>query len=104
MAAKVNANTAEKLAAAAMLTLKSAATCGSRGSKGRTERLAGNVSIKMMLYEGGIRSCGRGTVCGISASRHFQRAGILGDCVERHQRAQQALEVAQGHHVGPFGR
>ena len=70
--AKVKANTEAKLAAVAMLTPNSSATCGSTGSSARADRLAAKVASAMMLIAGGMRSCGRVAVCGISASRSFR--------------------------------
>src|SRR5438552_1154163 len=100
--AKVKANTAAKLAAVAMLTPNSSATCGSTGSSARTERLAANVVSAMMLSTGGKRwSCGRSAVCGISP---LLVLGIFGERVECHQLLQQSLKFAQRHHVGTVGR
>jgi hypothetical protein len=53
--AKVKANTDEKLAAVAMLTPNSSATCGSTGSSARADRLAAKVVSAMMLMAGGMR-------------------------------------------------
>ena len=55
MIAKVKANAAAKLAADAMLTPKSSATCGSTGSSARADRLAANVARVMILRAGGRR-------------------------------------------------
>ena len=99
MMAKVKANAAEKLAAVAMLTPKSSATCGSTGSSARADRLAEKVASAMTLRAGGMRwSCG-----GDPCLRH-QRGCALGQRVERHQRPHQAFELAQRHHVGTVRR
>jgi len=55
MAAKVKAKTAAKLAAVAMLILKSSATCGRTGSSARAERLAAKVASVMILSAAGRR-------------------------------------------------
>jgi len=73
MIAKVKANTDAKPAAAAMLTLKSEATCGSTGSSARPDRLAAKVASATILRAGGRRcSSGRNRVGGISALHSFR--------------------------------
>jgi len=63
--AKVKAKTAAKLAAVAMLTEKSSATCGNTGSSARADRLAEKVASAMILSAGGMRLV---AVTAISAS------------------------------------
>src|ERR1700686_3017752 len=73
MIAKVKANTDAKPAAAAMLTLKSEATCGSTGSSARPDRLAAKVASATILRAGGRRcSSGRNRVGGIRALHFFR--------------------------------
>ena len=55
MMAKVKAKTAAKLAAVAMLTEKSSATCGNTGSSARADRAAEKVASAMILSAGGMR-------------------------------------------------
>jgi len=50
----VKAKAAEKLAAVAMLTENSPATCGKTGSSARADRAAENVASAMILSAGGM--------------------------------------------------
>ena len=84
MIAKVKAKTAAKLAAVAMLTPKSSATCGSTGSSARADRLAAKVASAMILSAGGRRLDG--------GHAHRVRR-VLGQRVERHQPSSPALRT-----------
>src|SRR3954451_8354472 len=79
MIAKVKANTDAKLAAVAMLMLKSSATCGSTGSSARADRLAANVASVMMFSAGGRRLDAVTTISALSTRQTF------GERVEPHQ-------------------
>ncbi len=101
--AKVNANIDANPAAAAMLTLKSLATCGSTGSSARADRLAANVASAMIFRTGGIRGSSWPQPRS-AASTRYTLFEILGECIERHQRLHQTFELAQRHHVGAVRR
>src|SRR3954454_21616246 len=96
--AKVKANTAAKLAAVAMLMLKSSATCGSTGSSARADRLAANVASVMMFSAGGRRLDAVTTISALSTRQTF------GERVEPHQGFEQRFELAQRHHIGSVRR
>src|SRR6187401_1858152 len=98
MIANVKAKTAAKLAAVAMLTEKSSATCGNTGSSARADRAAEKVASAMILSAGGTRL---DAVTAMSASwtrRILDSA--LRKRVELHQGFQQCFELPQRHHVG----
>src|SRR5919206_1137539 len=94
MMAKVKAKAAAKLAAVAMLTEKSSATCGRTGSSARADRAAENVASAMILSAGGM------PLAAVMAPPASLARSALGQRVELHQRFHQRLELAQRHHVG----
>src|SRR5882757_1401929 len=102
MMAKVKANTAAKLAAVAMVTPKSSATCGNTGSSASADRLAAKVASVMIFSAGGRRLDAVTTTS--APSTRCVLVKILGQRVESHQGPHQRLEFAQRHHVGSVGR
>src|SRR5215203_3013781 len=98
MMAKVKAKAAAKLAAVAMLTEKSSATCGNTGSSARADRAAEKVASAMTLSAGGM------PLDAVTATSLSLRCAALGQRVELHQPLYQPLELAQRHHVGPVTR
>src|SRR6185312_2701978 len=98
MMAKVKAKTAAKLAAVAMLTEKSSATCGSTGSSARADRAAEKVASAMILSAGGMR------LDAVTALPASCARAALGERVVLHQGFQQGFELAQRHHVGSVRR
>src|ERR1700694_1127199 len=106
MMAKVKANTAAKLAAVAMVTPKSSATCGNTGSSARADRLAAKVASVMIFSAGGRRLDAVTTTSTPSTRCVLGKVlvKILGQRVEPHQGPHQRLEFAQRHHVGSVRR
>ena len=92
MMAKVKAKAAAKLAAVAMLTEKSAATCGNTGSSARADRAAEKVASAMILSAGGMP---------LDA---VTRAAFLASASNAISRFHQRFELAQRHHVGSVRR
>src|SRR5260370_15109388 len=110
MMAKVKANTAAKLAAVAMVTPKSSATCGNTGSSARADRLAAKVASVMIFSAGGRRldavttTSKPSTRCVLVGILGEVLVKILGQRVEPHQGPHQRLEFPQRHHVRAVGR